>query len=355
MRNKTIYWVLTVFLAYLFSCAGSRPVQQPAKGDGSSFDYYYKALNFLESHQFDKALAELDTAIALKPEYAPFYYVQGRILQMVGKEDSAIVSYEKALRYKSYYPEVWKLLTPLYLKKGEFTRAVDIVKSLVGEYPDSLHYHLDLAEAYLGIGKPKLAIEEVRFFTSGHASVPRVNQLLGLAYFEAGEYTRAIPYLRKAVQHSPDNFQLQRALGIALFNQGKMDEGLSHLNRALQLRPDAAEIYLYRARYFWKRNKPVRAIEQLNLGIQRDSSAASLFTEKGKYLYLQGDTATARTLLEKALKLNPNYLEAYKWLGFLCQESGEPARARKLLLYYRQHTLHRDRDVEQRLKQLGEK
>ncbi len=352
MKNKILAGVLLTGIWLFWGCSGSRVVQKPAESGVSSFEHYNNALNELEAHEYQKALDELNKAIALKPEYAPFYYVKGRIFQMVGETDSAIVAYEKALRYKSYYPEVWRLLAPLYLQSHQYSKVVEIVKSLVEEYPDSMEYHLDLAEAYLGIQRPLLALEEVKAFTRSGNSSPRINRLLGLAYFEAEKYARAVPFLKKALHLSPNDFTLQRALGIALFRTGKQDEGLSHLNRALQLNPAAMEVFLYRARYFWLRQKKAQAMEQIDLGLQKDSTYVPLWVEKGKYLFQQGDTTRAELVLEKALQLNPQFMETYKWLGIIYQETGREEQAREFLLKYHKGTLRRDAEVEKRLKEL---
>ena len=352
MKIKILVGVLLTGMWLFWSCSSSRSVQKPVETRASSFEHYNNALNELESHDYQKALDELNKAIALKPEYAPFYYVKGRIFQMVDEADSAIVAYEKALHYKSYYPEVWRLLAPLYLQSHQYGKAVEIVKSLVEEYPDSMGYHLDLAEAYLGIQRPLLALEEVKAFTRSGNTSPRINRLLGLAYFEAEKYERAVPFLEKAVRLSPNDFTLQRALGIALFRTGKQDEGLSHLNRALQLNPAAMEVYLYRARYFWFRQKKAQALQQIELGLQKDSTYLPLWVEKGKYLFLQGDTTQAEQVLEKALQLDPQFIKTYKWLGIIYQETGRKEQAREFLLKYHKGTFRRDVEVEKRLKEL---
>ncbi len=91
-------------------CTPVPPPPSATDREPPAFLYYKKALDCIENGQYEKALALLDTAIVMKSEFAQFYYAQGQVYELLGNTISAGVSYERALRYKSHYPDTWKKL-----------------------------------------------------------------------------------------------------------------------------------------------------------------------------------------------------------------------------------------------------
>ena len=68
----------------------------------------------------------------------------------------------------------------------------------------------------------------------------KASRKLGEAYFQDGNYTRALRELLKAEKLYPDDHILQNDLGIAYRMKGKADFAIRHFKKALELKPDYA-------------------------------------------------------------------------------------------------------------------
>ncbi len=353
--RKILFRLVAVLLfsTIFFSCAAKEPRSGQPAIKAPAFTFYYKALASMEQGDYERAIARMDTAIRLKPGFSQFYYVRGQLFELAENTDSALVNYERALTFKSYFPETWQKLADLYLKTGRYDNAINMLKNLSAADSDSLHYGLLLAEAYVKNRQPRLALERLNIFENQGGKSPETARIRGLALYEQGKYAAAAPYLKEySIKNAPD-FWVEKALGIALVNTGNLDAGMSHLNRALSLNPDDAEIYLVRARYFRERSKPQIAGEQLNYALRIDSTNSRVLMENARFYLAESDTARAENFLEKVLLYDSTWWNCYKYLGLIAYSRGKSRKALQYLMKYHDNIYVRDPEVEQRIKALS--
>lgn len=347
---------LTVFVTILIFSCSHRAVQPEAQEPKlPAFFFYKKALSSIEAGRFETARAELDTAISLRPEFAQFHYTRGRVFEMLQQPDSAIVSYQKALLFKSFFPEVWRRLSELYFQEHRYQRAALLLRKMVADQPDSIRFHLLLAEAYLYNQQPRLALERLNYFEKHGGKSDEVLRVKGLAYFKRHDYSRCIDLLRRYVRIHPENTKVQKILGIACIETGALEEGISHLNIALSKAPDDPEIYLYRAHYFIKRQKNDIARDQLALALQLDSTNVEVLFDKGRFELSQGDTISAESYFNKAIQVKPSCWRCYKFLGIIADQRNNATQALEWFRKYIENIYIRDPEVEQRIEKLEDK
>ena len=344
---------LIIFLSLVYYWCSPVPPSPPyADSEPPAFLFYQRALFYVENNEFEKALSQLDTAIAMKPEYAQFYYAQGQVFELMGNYISALVSYEKAIQYKSYYPDTWKKLANLYMRVGQYEKASQVLRDLTDDQPDSLQYELALAESYVFDQKPQLALERLNYYEKqGGKSLDKI-RLQGMAYFVQDNFERAIDLLDKYIIAVPQNYLAIKYLGIACIKVGKSEKGISALNRALQLDPDDPEIYVFRAQYFSQMNKVEAAAEQYQHALLMDDSNTLVLLENSKFLLSRGDTLTAGKLLQKALINKENCWECCKFLGIIADEQGRDQEALQYLQKYLSNIYYPDPEVEKRVKNI---
>jgi tetratricopeptide (TPR) repeat protein len=350
-RFVFFYAGLMLFLV-LLSCQSVKSLQPATDSDVPAFLFYKKALNYLEKQQYSEALAQLDTAILLKPEFAQFYYARGQILELQDNTPAAIKAYEKALNLKSYYPDTWKRLAKLYMDSAQYEKASQVLKFLTESYPDSLQYEVLLADAYIGANKPLLALERINYFDKQGGKSDETLRVRGMAGYELHDCKQAVEYLRKYVSRNPDNFRAQKYLGMACINTGNLEEGISHLNRALQQNPDDPEIYLFRAKYFIGMDKMDTAADQFRQALEMDSNNVTVLLESSRFYLQRKDTTRAQRLLEDAVFRNKTCWECFKYLGIIADARGNYTRAILFLENYISHIYYRDEVIEKRLEYL---
>ncbi|MBN2367257.1 MAG: tetratricopeptide repeat protein [Calditrichaeota bacterium] len=352
-KNIEYLPVLLVFTAIIsIGCSSGRQTRTVSETNQPAFLYYQTAMDYLKNQDYALALDQMNKAISLKPEYAPFYYARGQILELQGDVYKAINSYEHALRYKSYYPDTWKRLTKLYTKAGQYDKAAQILNYLTDSFPDSLRYELDLADAYIDAKKPLLALERVNYFGNQGGMSDEVLRIKGLAHFHLEDCKKALDYLERYAEKHPDNLRVLKHLGIAYIKTGDPEKGVTYLNKALSLDPNDPEIYLYRAKYFIQMKKFDTARDQYRLAFELDNTNSKVLLESSLFYMAQGDTLAAEKLLERAVRYDENCWECYKWLGIIADEKDDINKAVQYLEKYISNIFYHDEFVEKRLKRL---
>jgi tetratricopeptide (TPR) repeat protein len=341
-----------ISLSFLTYCGSRGTVNQRNPYQVPAFVYYNRALNFVERQQFESALAQMDTAIILKPEFAQFHYAKGQIYEIMGQESAAIKAYETAIHHRTLFPDALKGLGRLYMHTGNFERAVQALKNLTESQPDSLLFELLLADAYVFADKPLLALERIHYFEKSGGNSVETYRLRGMASLGLNDYQPAIQNLEFYIEQKPESFNAQKYLGMANIDGGRFERGISHLNKALSIQPDDPEIYLYRAKYFIQMNKYGTALDQFKIALDKDSNNSVILLAYSKFHLMTGDTAAAEELLNRAVRHNTSCWECFKCLGIIADEQNRDFEALLYLQKYLTNIYYRDKDAEIRLNRL---
>ncbi len=333
---------ILLFYLLLFACVVPPITSRQDKTFRSAYLYYNQSLKALEAHDYSRALSELDSAIALQPAYAHFYYAKGEILELLGQPDSAIVQHEKALQRRSNFPEVWEQLARLYLQTQQYQKAIRILNNLIEAYPDSLDLRLQMAEGYLGNHQPRMSMQQLNIYRNRGGKSPEFYRLEGETYFYLGEYRKAREDLSRYVTHNPNDTRVLKELGYACLKTGDAELGMHYLSQALQKNRQDPEIYLYRAYYFQLRHKLPDARDQIQIALQIDSTNVKAHLEMGKILLQMQRFQEADSLLQRVSELAPQNYEVYGYRAIVASREGREQQARQFLRIYLDHVLKPD-------------
>ena len=168
--------------------------------------YYGLALAYWKSDKSDKALENVDKAIALGDKLglehpglkSEAYNLKGIILSSMGSKKEAIPAFEaalkdelyatpeyplhnmasiyladkqydkareaatRALEYNAHYAPSWELLGRLFMEQGKDAQAIEALKKAVLEFPGFTEAHYELAQLYLRHGKTDEGIVHLR-------------------------------------------------------------------------------------------------------------------------------------------------------------------------------------------------
>lgn len=349
--KKLLLLLLCLFTWYCSSSGSHRKNQENPK---TAFVFYYAAENEIEQGNFREALAKLDSAISYNPGYANFYQVKGWVYEALEKPDSAIAAYERCLRYRSVYPEVWSRLGRLYLQAKNYENATFYLKKAVQEYPDSAGINLKLGEAYYMYKKYPLALDYLRAYRKLVSDPnPQFWKWLGLTYYQTNDYIKAVEPLEKYVEVVEDDALALKCLGIAIFNTGQHNDAITYLNSAAEYRKNDPEVYLYRARYFLLYNKPEAAREELSAGLAVDSLNKDVLYELGVLDYKEEKFEKSNKHFQKIIRIAPQYWPAYRYLGFLAERDNKPLKAQEYYNLYLKNITVEDTEVRRRLENLS--
>jgi adenylate cyclase len=150
--------------------------------------------------EYDKAIAEVERAVALNPSGANHYAWYASILTYAGRPEEAIPLFKKAIRLNPFGPAFYFVnFGHAYRLTGRFEEAVSAYKKALQLSPDSIFAHVNLAATYSLMGRETEARAEA-------AEVLRVNPKFSLDYWarlcsffkDQSETDKFINALRKA-------------------------------------------------------------------------------------------------------------------------------------------------------------
>jgi tetratricopeptide (TPR) repeat protein len=209
---------------------------------------------------------------------------------------------------------------------------------------------LAVARALIDAGKPAAAIEKLK---SLDPSAPRVGEMLGLAYYHAGDALRAIeqltavvdrlpegslerreavqvlglshylaghlaealPFLEKTREIAPDNLELSYALGMAYIQTRQPAKARESWARTFRTAPDSAAAHLVTAQMMIRAGMDEMAEAELRQALAKDARLPHAHFLLGQTALFRGRLDEAVTLLERETLISPGDSTAFYRLG----------------------------------------
>lgn len=132
---------------------------------------------------------------------------------------------------------------------------------------------------------------------------------LGLLYEQKNRKKDAVTAYRKFIEHYADNFIGYNQLAWMYTRDGEqLDEALKLANKADELQPGNASVNDTLGWIYFQKNEYIKAKKHLGLAntISKGNNADILF-HLASLEYALGETANAKTLVEKALRISANF------------------------------------------------
>jgi Tfp pilus assembly protein PilF len=155
----------------------------------------------------EEAIAHLQQALQIKPDYPEPHYNWALALERAGKAQEAIRQYEQALQMKPDY-------TKAHYNLGLALWGMGRVDDAIAHYEQALRIEPDCVEAHNN---------------------------LAVALWQTGKIEEAIRHYELAVQIQPDFAEAQNSLGLALRQVGRTRQAIEHWEQALKTKPDFAD------------------------------------------------------------------------------------------------------------------
>lgn len=134
-------------------------VASPRPGTGAEF-YLQRGENFAGLHEYDRAIADYNMAIQLKPDYAEAYNDRGFAYYLKGNGERAIADFTRAIELRPNYPKAFNSRGVVYMAGGYGTaKAVADFDRAIALKPDFRYAYVNRANARL-LRHPWLALDD---------------------------------------------------------------------------------------------------------------------------------------------------------------------------------------------------
>ena len=207
------------------------------------------------------------------------------------------------------------------IESGEARKAADTLKALAVDSDPSSRTSIAqlLGVAYYHAGEPAKAFETlspiVELLPVGSVERREAEQVLGLSAFLAGRFADAVPWLERTRAWAPDNLQLAHALGQAYIQTQRTDAARGVFASLYGVSADSAAGHLINAQMMVRLEMEAQAEQELAKAIERDPRLPGANFLMGQIALFRGRVEEAITLTERELSANPANAMALSQLG----------------------------------------
>ncbi len=171
-----------------------------------------KARDAVGKRQFAEAEAELRNAVKIYPKYADAWQELGGVLQSGKKNAEARQAYLQAASSDPSFAKPYLSLALLSAQEKNWQQTLEssaaLIKLDTKAYPQAYYYN---AVAYYNLSNADKAFENARQAVEldTRHTTPLAEELLGVLYYERGDYNSAVEQFRNCIQHLGDAAALQ--------------------------------------------------------------------------------------------------------------------------------------------------
>jgi len=259
-----------------------------AKNSNSWLGYNDLGTALVQMGRIDEAIAQLQKAVEINPNYVEAHNNLGDALLQKGQVDEAMGQYQKALEIDPNFADAHNNLGIVLLKKGQVDEAM-------AQYQKALEIKPNNASAHYNLG----------------------NVLL-----QKGQVDEAIIQYQRALEIKPTDAEAHYNLGNALFKKGRMDEAIAQYQKALEIDPNFAEVYYNLGNVLLQKGQVDDAIAQFQKGLEIKPNDTEARYNLGNALLKKGRVDEAMAQYQKVLEIKPNFAEAHYNLGIVLAQSG---------------------------------
>ena len=236
----------------------------------------------------------------LEPTSAEAYAHLGFLEAQQQRYAQAIPLYRKALRLDSNMPGLQMNLGLALFKGGELKDAIRIFEALLNRQPPS-------------------------------SEAQRLRTLIGMSHYGLGEYTAAVPYLKRATAADPENLPFRLLLAHSCLWSRQYQCVLDVYREILNLNAESAEADMLAGEALDEMQDHAGATQQFRAAVKANPKEPNVHFGLGYLLWTQGQYDEAAREFQAELVNVPNHVQALTYLADVEIKVNHPEGARPLL------------------------
>ena len=277
------------------------PARQGAQAAGKADDPRQAAIQFEEQGDIPKAQTEWEAVLNRHPQDAEAHAHLGLLEARQEHYNEAVTHYRKALVLNPDMPGLRLNLGLALFKAGKMKDAATTFLPILKNLPP------DSQEAL------------------------RVTTLIGLARYGAGDYTGAVPFLKKAVAADAQNLPFRLTLAQSCLWSKQYQCVLDVYHEIVNLNENSAEADMLAGQALDEMKDRPAAVEQFRAAVKADPKLPDVHFGLGYLLWAQLKFDEAAKELEAELSNNPDHAQALTYLADCHIQLNNPEPAITLL------------------------
>jgi tetratricopeptide (TPR) repeat protein len=252
-----------------------------------------------------------------------------------GDTAKAQTGWEAVLKVHPQDAEAHAHLGLLEARQEHYAEAITHYRKALVLSPDMPGLRLNLGLALFKAGKMKDAaatfLPILKSLPPDSQEALRVTTLIGLARYGAGDYTGAVPFLKKAVAADAQNLPFRLTLAQSCLWSKQYQCVLDVYREIVNLNENSAEADMLAGQALDEMKDRPAAIEQFRAAVQADPKMPDVHFGLGYLLWAQLKFDEAAKELEAELANNPNHAQALTHLADCHIQMNNPQAALPLL------------------------
>jgi tetratricopeptide (TPR) repeat protein len=308
--------------------------------------YFYRGNAYISKNEMDRAVADYDQAIKIKPDFAPAYQNRGAVYLTKSDTTRAISDYDRAITIRPESAESYNNRGVAYSINKDLDRAIADYDQAVKLQPAFAVAYANRAEARNRKDQYDLALSDFDRALQLQPDFAAAYQGRARVYLGKGELDLALNDLNQAIKLNSNFAWAYITRGFVYLRKEDFALALADLDKAIKIEPNSADAYIIRGFISATREDVERATADYFQAVAIDPAYATPHTEnddnkdstrlsfakptfalafhKRALAYAaKGDRERAIADCNQALKITPNYAEVYNSLGNLYDEKGD--------------------------------
>lgn len=191
----------------------------------------------------------------------------------------------------------------LYLRLGEYQRAIALLTRSISMGPDNLDTEFLLGQAWLHTGNYERAIDIFNRLIKCRPDYLRFYSSLGSAYRKSGQLMQAAMTLQSALNRDPQDVVLMIDLSQIWIELKWNQKALQLLKQAESINPEIGDIYINMGLAYWNAGEESNAHEYFNKAMQFPELQQSAMINIGNIFFSKQQFNKAISFYKKALKI----------------------------------------------------
>jgi tetratricopeptide (TPR) repeat protein len=232
--------------------------------------------------------------------------------------------------YKTILAEGYGKLGKIYSAQKLYQEAVTTLESAALYGPDDQELLVALAIAYFDAGQYKKALEPLSKALARDSQNTGAHHMLGKTYFMLGDFAKSAGELETALKLAADDYDLTYTLGLAYLKQHRFAPAKQLYDRMLQQLGDRPQLHIIFGRAYRETEFLPESIEEFKKAIALDPHFPRAHYYLGLTYLLKDGTARIKEAAEEfkvELKSNPDEFFANYYLGivYIIERDWNPA------------------------------